>query len=101
MNSQFWPFEPVGALSASSMQRSTMRSSTGSGRTFRTARWVSITVLQRGAEAGEHLVDRVAGVARSTSSTFRRRAGGSGIALDVVTVSLGVLLVGSVVGDAW
>src|SRR5438270_11044626 len=42
MNSQFWPLDPVGALSASSMQRRTMASSTGSGSRRRMARWVSI-----------------------------------------------------------
>src|SRR5947209_14812923 len=41
-NSQFWPFDPVGALRASSMQRSTMASSTGSGFSRRMARWVTI-----------------------------------------------------------
>ena len=45
------------------MQRSTMRSSTGSGRTLRTARWVSMHRVERRAEAGEHLVDGVVGVA--------------------------------------
>ena len=41
-NSQFWPLEEVGASRASSRHRSTMPSSTGSGFTRRTARWVSI-----------------------------------------------------------
>src|SRR4051812_40558195 len=42
MNSQFCPFAPVGARSASSMHFNTTASSTGSGRTRRTARWVII-----------------------------------------------------------
>src|SRR5947209_6536232 len=41
-NSQFWPLDPVGAFSASSMQRRMMPSSTGSGFRRRMARWVSI-----------------------------------------------------------
>ena len=45
------------------MARSTIRSSTASKRTLRTARWVSHDLVQRCAEPGEHLVDAVVGVA--------------------------------------
>src|ERR1700759_38480 len=42
MNSQFWPLAPVGGRKANSMHFSTIASSTGSGCTRRTARWVNI-----------------------------------------------------------
>src|SRR5438094_896961 len=78
-NSQFCALLPVGALSASSITRSTSPSSTGSGLSRRIARWVRIAsssgIEKSGAAVGgAGLVSSMLGLLGADQSTTRARA---------------------------